>query len=417
MPLKWPTGTDQWSPTLLIRKRWVTDIASTMNEGKSSTPWLRIAAVLWFCVWSTALATVALAHEIRPAVVTVTFAPPAYEIEISANFEAMLAGVSPTHTDTSESANAKRYDELRQLPADALAARIRHFAPVLAKGSTAEFDGVRAAPELIDTRVPDVGDVKLARISVVRLRGVVPPGAKEFRWSMSRELGDNVLRIREAARDGMVSLWLKNGEWSDPFVFGKGMRPRSAAEVASQYVLLGFTHILPKGLDHILFVLGLYLLSTRWKPLLVQVTAFTVAHSITLALSVYGVFSLPPAIVEPLIALSIAYVAIENVVTSELHAWRPFAVFGFGLLHGMGFAGVLQEIGLPRSEFVTALVAFNVGVELGQLAVITLAFVLTGLWLRAKPWYRRAFVVPASLMIAAVGLYWTGERFVEYWMT
>jgi len=121
--------------------------------------------------------------------------------------------------------------------------------------------------------------------------------------------------------------------------------------------------------------------------------------------------------VEPLIALSIAYVAIENVMTSELHAWRPFVVFGFGLLHGMGFAGVLQEIGMPRSEFLTALVAFNVGVEVGQLTVITLAFVLTGLWLRKKPWYRQRFVVPASLMIAAIGLYWTVERVYGYWFS
>jgi len=373
---------------------------------------IRGALLLWFC-----LASVAFAHEIRPAVVTVTFAPPAYEVEISANLEAMLAGIGPQHADTSESPNAKRYDSLRLLQPDALEARLKHFAPELARGLAVEFDGKRAAPDLAGASIPEVGDVKLARISVLRFRGQMPAGAKEFRWSFARELGDNVLRIREAGRDEMVSIWLKNGEWSDPFVFGKGVRPRSASQVTAQYVGLGFTHILPLGVDHILFVLGLYLLSTRWKPLLVQVTAFTIAHSITLGLSIYGIFSLPPAIVEPLIALSIAYVAIENVLTSELHAWRPVVVFGFGLLHGMGFAGVLQEIGLPRSEFLTALIAFNVGVELGQLAVITLAFVLTGLWMRAKPWYRRAFVVPASLMIAVVGLYWTGERVIEYWMT
>ena len=138
------------------------------------------------------------------------------------------------------------------------------------------------------------------------------------------------------------------------------------------------------------------------------------AHSITLGLTIYGVFSLPSSIVEPLIALSIAYVAIENVLTSELHAWRPFVVFGFGLLHGMGFAGVLQEIGMPRSEFLTALVSFNVGVELGQLAVITLAFALTGLWFRNRSWYRGRIVVPASLAIAATGLYWTVERVIGF---
>lgn len=111
-----------------------------------------------------------------------------------------------------------------------------------------------------------------------------------------------------------------------------------------------------------------------------------------------------------MIALSIAYVAIENVVTKDLHVWRPYVVFGFGLLHGMGFAGVLKEIGMPRSEFVAALVSFNIGVELGQLAVIALAFTLVGFWLQKKPWYRARLVVPFSLVIAAVGLYWTVER-------
>ena len=380
------------------------------NRGLSPI-FVRSGVVLWFLV-----ALSAGAHEIRPAVVTVTFAPPAYAIEISANLEAMLAGVGAQHADTSDSPNARRYDALRQLPPEALGARLREFAPELVGGLAVELDGARTAPEFAEAAIPEAGDVKLARLSVVKLRGTMPAGAKEFRWSMAASLGDNVLRIREAGRDETVSIWLKNGEWSDPFVFGKGVRPRSAGAVAAHYVGLGFTHILPKGVDHILFVLGLYLLSTRWKPLLVQVTAFTLAHSITLALSVYGIFSLPASIVEPLIALSIAYVAIENVLTSRLHAWRTIVVFGFGLLHGMGFAGVLQEIGLPRSEFVTALIAFNVGVELGQLAVIALAFVLTGLWLRAKPWYRNGVVVPASLLIAAIGLYWTGERVIDYWL-
>jgi len=364
-----------------------------------------LLAVSWVVAGSNAGA-----HEIRPAVVTVTFAAPSYDIEISGNIEAMLAGVGPNVADTSESPNAKRYDVLRQFAPAELDAEIRKFAPDLIRGLAVEFDGQRATPALVDTKVPDVGDSKLARISIVHLRGTIPPGAREFRWSMNRELGDNVLRLRESGREQMASTWLKNGDWSDPYVFGEGLRPRTTLEVALQYMGLGFTHIVPKGLDHILFVLGLYLLSTKWKPLLVQVTSFTIAHSITLGLSMYGVLALPSSIVEPLIALSIAYVAIENVLTSELHAWRAVVVFGFGLLHGMGFAGVLQEIGMPRSEFATALVAFNVGVELGQLAVISGAFVLTGIWMRGKPWYRRRFVVPASLAIAATGLYWTVER-------
>jgi hydrogenase/urease accessory protein HupE len=352
----------------------------------------------------------AAAHEIRPAVVTVTFTTPTYRIDVNTNVEALLAGIGPAHADTNESPDAKRYDELRALPPAALKARLQKFAPDLLKGMGVEFDGERIEPVIAVVDVPAVGDLKVARISTITLEGRMPNNAREFRWSYAREFGDSVLKLRETGREGEANVWLRGGDWSDPYVFGKGLSPRTKLQVAGQYLTLGFTHILPYGLDHILFVLGLFLLSTRWKPLLIQVTAFTIAHSITLALTIYGVFSLPSSVVEPLIALSIAYVAIENMLTKDLHAWRPLVVFGFGLLHGMGFAGVLQEIGMPRSEFVAALISFNVGVELGQLAVITLAFLTAGLWFQDKPWYRARIVVPASLVIAVIGFYWTVER-------
>jgi hypothetical protein len=117
-----------------------------------------------------------------------------------------------------------------------------------------------------------------------------------------------------------------------------------------------------------------------------------------------------PAVVEPLIALSIAYVAIENILMSELKPWRVALVFAFGLLHGMGFAGALKELGLPRSEFITALVTFNVGVEAGQLAVIAGAFLLVGWYCSSREWYRRRIVLPASALIACTAVYWTIER-------
>jgi hydrogenase/urease accessory protein HupE len=177
-----------------------------------------------------------------------------------------------------------------------------------------------------------------------------------------------------------------------------------------RYLALGFTHIVPHGLDHMLFVLGIFLLSGRVRTVLWQVSAFTVAHSITLGLSIYGLISVPPAIVEPLIAVSIVYVAIENLVLTDLKPWRIALVFAFGLLHGMGFAGALTELGLPRSEFVTALLTFNVGVEAGQLAVIAAAFVLVGWHWSGRDWYRRRVVVPASALIACTALYWTVER-------
>ena len=146
------------------------------------------------------------------------------------------------------------------------------------------------------------------------------------------------------------------------------------------------------------------------RPLLTQVTAFTVAHTVTLALASLGVISISPNVVEPLIAASIVYVAVENVFFQRMTPWRTVVVFGFGLLHGLGFASVLGEIGLNPARFVTGLIGFNIGVELGQLSVILGAFVAVGLWFGRKPWYRAMIAVPASVAIAATGAFWFGQR-------
>ncbi len=181
-------------------------------------------------------------------------------------------------------------------------------------------------------------------------------------------------------------------------------------EIAWTYLKLGYTHILPLGLDHILFVLCLFLLNSDIKKIIWQATAFTIAHSITLGLTIYGVFNPPAHIVEPIIALSILFVAVENIISNELKPSRLVLVALFGLIHGMGFASVLSELGLPEKQFFTALVTFNVGVELGQLTVILLAWYAVGKWFRNKPWYRAYVVIPASAVIAVIALYWTIER-------
>ncbi|KAA9338632.1 HupE/UreJ family protein [Hymenobacter busanensis] len=184
----------------------------------------------------------------------------------------------------------------------------------------------------------------------------------------------------------------------------------SRTDVVLTYLQLGFTHILPLGLDHILFVLGLFILDPRLKPVLWQATAFTVAHSITLGLAAAGLVTPLSSVVEPLIALSILFVAIENLLTDRLQPWRVALVFGFGLLHGLGFAGALADIGLPKHAFMESLISFNVGVELGQVTIILLAWLLVGKWFGNKPWYKQRIVVPVSLLIGAVALWWTVER-------
>ncbi len=176
------------------------------------------------------------------------------------------------------------------------------------------------------------------------------------------------------------------------------------------YLKLGFEHILPLGLDHILFVVCLCLLNNRFKTVLWQATAFTVAHSITLALSMQNIIVLPAEIIEPIIALSIFFVAVENLLLDKLKPWRIILVFLFGLIHGIGFASVLSEIGLPRDKFLTSILSFNAGVELGQIAVIAIVFALLILPFGKKPWYRKRIVYPVSILIALIAAYWTVER-------
>ena len=291
-------------------------------------------------------------------------------------------------------------------------ARLARLTEVFADRIVLFVDQHEVRATTVEYREPGTGNREPENaLASFHLTGSMPRDATRLRWLYGLVADRYPLEIRQP--DGSSTIeWIDGTNWSDVIDLSRSFTPPTRWEIARQYLVLGYTHILPKGLDHILFVLGLFLLSPRAKPLLLQVTAFTIAHSITLGLSIYGLVSLPSRIVEPLIALSIAYVAIENLVTRELKPWRVALVFMFGLLHGLGFAGVLSELGLPRGEFVTALVTFNLGVEGGQLTVIAFAWLAT-VAVATRTWYRTRVVVPASLAIAAVGLYWTVARMIQ----
>lgn len=211
-------------------------------------------------------------------------------------------------------------------------------------------------------------------------------------------------------KTGIVVLFLLLGHPAFAHTINYALEKSPAADTVWYYLKLGFQHIIPQGFDHILFVAGLCLLSTKVKTILWQATAFTVAHSITLALSMKNIMVAPPAIVEPIIALSILFVAIENLLLNELKPWRILLVFLFGLIHGMGFASSLNEIGLPPGKFYTSIFSFNAGVELGQIAVITAMFIFIIIPLRNKARYRQTIVYPLSILIGLTAAYWTVER-------
>lgn len=360
-----------------------------------------------------AASSVLHAHDLGLTRATVTFASDrTYTIEIPVDPELLLAKLEILAGRTPSGV----------VPVGELPARIGAFSFLLNDRVIVIFDDVRQTPALAYVPGPEVsnapapapadaGAAPTAATATLRLTGAVPRGAREFQINYNLVIGSYALTIRNESEAPPVTFWVSGGQNSDPIDLSRGLVPLSRLAVAWQYFVLGFEHILPKGLDHILFVLGIFLLSPKWRPVLLQVTTFTIAHSITLGLTIYGVVSLSPSIVEPLIALSITYVAIENLFTSTLQPWRLALVFAFGLLHGMGFAGVLNELGLPRSEFLTALLTFNTGVEAGQLAVIALALVAVGWWRSVDTGrYRRWVVVPASVAIAIVGAYWTIAR-------
>ena len=177
------------------------------------------------------------------------------------------------------------------------------------------------------------------------------------------------------------------------------------------FIKAGFEHIIPQGLDHILFVLGLFFSTLKLRSLILQVTAFTFAHSITLALAALGFVKLQLSVVEPLIFLSIVWVAFENTFFKKTTKWRPLVVFTFGLLHGLGFATLLTQYGLPKDNFISLLLAFNVGVEFGQFAVLLAAFILIRL-IYLKTEYKNQLKIPASILIGCTGLFWFIESII-----
>ncbi len=328
-------------------------------------------------------------------------------LNLRVNAEALVAGIDLDGLeDTDESDEAEQYDRLRAMAPAELSPLVARFADRWAGEVKIEAGGP-VSLSFAGAGIPDSGDAGLPRHTTLTLTGPVPRAARTLTLHWPKGAGSLVLRQHGVPEP--FTGYLQGGETTPPIALAGGTQ-QTGWQAFLSYIPVGFDHILPKGLDHILFVLALFFLSTRLRPLIWQISAFTLAHTVTLALGALGWVQVPAHIVEPLIAASIAFVAVENLFTDALNRWRPLVVFGFGLLHGLGFASVLGEFGLPQGQFIPALIGFNVGVELGQLTVIALAFAVVGYWFRNKPWYRARIAMPASAVIAVIGLYWVVER-------
>ncbi len=183
----------------------------------------------------------------------------------------------------------------------------------------------------------------------------------------------------------------------------------------------GFMHVLPRGIDHILFILSLTLMTARLRSSLVLCSIFTLAHSCTLALSTLGFVHVSSHIVEPIIALSIVVIALMNLSNTTLEAqsatkWlRGLMIFAFGLFHGLGFATGLANLGLSGSELAPTLVGFNIGVELAQVVVILCSATLLALWTLLRK-ETSTLLRPINSAVAAIALFWCIERAMLLWI-
>ena len=352
------------------------------------------------------------AHELRPAIANLNI----YEednitnanLSIQLNLEAIIAGIETKHSNTENSEKSEEYKDLRRMnPAVLLHqfnSKIKNFNnKINLTSNNSDLDLT-----LISVVIPEVGNTNIIRDTIITF-DIQNIKEERFKFYWDKNLGSIILRINSIHSKPLYTELIEGGKQSKWFSI-KNKIEVGLFQNVKEYTLLGFKHIIPKGLDHILFVLALFLLSPKLRPLVLQVSIFTLAHTITLFLGALKIITIPAIIIEPIIALSICFIAIENLFTESIRRTRPYIIFIFGLLHGLGFAGVLNEIGISANLFISSLISFNVGVELGQISVIIFSYIFIALLFQKKSWYQNRVTKPISMIIASIGFYWFIQR-------
>jgi hypothetical protein len=370
---------------------------------------LLINAVLLIKVLFFTLASNAHSHEVSPAVAAILQNQDSIQLEIRLNLEALLSDIDLSNiSNTDQADQTEEYDFYRGRSVTELKSDFSKIWPSLANEIKVKLDDVFAVLKLEKIMVEEQENFDYPRFSILTITTNIKP-LKPFNFQWSKSFGEIV--IREEGEGNVFTQYLEAGVVSDEILLSQQSKQRFS-DIFIDYIPVGFTHILPKGLDHILFVIGMFFLSTKLSSLFWQITFFTLAHSVTLAMASLGVIKISASIVEPLIAASIVYLAIENFYSNALTIRRSIVILCFGLLHGLGFASVLADFGLPIHHFIPALIGFNVGVELGQILIILILFSAISYWFKKKTWYRKLIALPFSFVIGLVGLFWFFERII-----
>ena len=350
------------------------------------------------------------AHESDPLLVEVLINQSrSVKLQVQLDLERHLALWESGSNSEHSTAVAARYERLQRLSPQAVSDRFQQafqqgFSPIQLIGDSSQ--DVLLSPNSVYVDEPSHGQRKrnTTLSFVARLSGK-----------------DSGVRLRTGL-DGVAMVVSYQGPEAEKYYVGArqysaffgldGSVSKHDRSSFSSYLLGGFSHILPKGFDHVLFIAGLVLLAPGIRALALQVSLFTIAHSITLALGVLGLVNVPSALVEPLIAASIVYVCIDNLRATGDFRLRGFVIVLFGLLHGLGFASMLETTGLQPGALAEALLAFNLGIELAQLAVVAVLASLLALLQRYNPFQFIPLATCASVLTGIAGTLLLLERVV-----
>ncbi len=371
--------------------------------------YLFLIIVFFFNLFSTS----SISHEIKPSIADFTYDEKYLNFKIRLNAELILSNIDASTVSNTDSSSLREiYDKFRILSKKDLEEMFQNSWSEISSNINIKINNESKIITLIKTEVEDIKNFEISRDTHVYLRVLLDKNSEQFTFRWVKNYGPIILRENNnnKVEDELVTEYLQSGIESSQFSFKENNFSKTFNSFAKFFVL-GIQHIIPKGLDHILFIFGLFLFSSSLKKLISQITIFTIAHSITLIFVSLSLMRINPQIVEPIIALSIVYIGLENIFKKHIKEYlRYVVILFFGLLHGLGFALVLSDIGYKSSDLFVNLISFNLGIEVAQISIVLALYLLIALNFAKNKNYRIFFQVPSSILISSVGLYWFFER-------
>ena len=376
-------------------------------------PYIKFIKLYLFIIISIFFCNTSFAHEIKPSIADFAYDQSYLNFEVRLNAELILSNIDASNiSNTNSSPLTEIYDRYRLLNKKDLENSILESWKDISSNIDIKINNKLKKIELIKIDTQDVKNFEISRDTLISFRVLLNQESENFTFKWIKNYGPIILRENNDLKleDELVTEYLQSGTETDP-IFFKENNFRSMFTSFTKFFVLGIQHIIPKGLDHILFIFGLFLFSSSLNKLIKQITIFTIAHSITLIFVSLSLIKINPQIVEPIIALSIVYVGLENIFKNYIKEYMRYVVIlFFGLLHGLGFALVLSDIGFRSSKLFINLISFNIGIEVAQISIILFLYLLIAIKFANNKYYRIAFQIPSSILIASIGLYWFIER-------